>query len=83
MKHYGSLKKALHKYVRIDWEDAVAFSGWGDGKQGLEECETYGFVSSVTPTSVTVSGTRSGQEYNQHITIPMACIVKVTISSVE
>jgi hypothetical protein len=84
---YKSVKKYEEKRVSILWVDIVTHSGWY-GKTFIDTttcgCESVGFVSLIKRHKylgdyLTLSSTKSEDEYNQHITIPIACIRRINL----
>ena len=81
------IKGYLGKQVEVEWEDIVAWGGWvGASKMGTEGTKpahifTQGTCSWIGDNYITISATYGGEgeglEYNQHLTIPIGCILSI------
>lgn len=72
--------------LEVQWIDIIAWSGWTKVTENTPVvCKSYGFTLEIKESdgkkSVTISGTVAGSngssEFNQHITIPVDCIISV------
>ena len=77
--------KFFRKPVLVEWEDIVAWGGWVEAdnfpNEGQEpaKCVSHGTLTRITDTHITVSASRSGNDYNQHITIPLGVVTKLEL----
>lgn len=82
------VEKFYNKLVKVEWEDIVAWGGWVEAdnfpSEGQEpaKCVSYGSLTRITESHITVSGTRSGNDWNQHITIPLGVVTKLELLTV-
>lgn len=82
----------IGKIVKVQWLDIVGWSGWVDEKMEAEcvkkpeHCISWGYLSHVSGDAelpyVVVSGTygtNNPNQYNQHMSIPLGCIIDITL----
>lgn len=72
--------------LEVVWVDIVAWSGWTKVSENSPSvCTSYGFVLEEKESdgkkhvtlSATKAGTNGSTEFNQHITIPLDCIIAI------
>ena len=81
---------SLGEFYRIDWHDIVSGGGWVNIDQTMEThmCSSYGFLTTVSIGEKSVGGREfitlsatvgknGSSEYNQHISIPIGCILSI------
>lgn len=77
--------KFFRKPVWVEWLDIVAWGGWvGEDAfptEGQEPCVCYssGTLTRITDNHITISATKSGADWNQHITIPLGVVTKIEL----
>lgn len=86
-KTFKNLKKG--EFIRIDWHDIVTSGGWRTAEMKPEPacaCTSFGFYTGESDLhglkSIQISATKGingAVDYNQHITIPVATMVRVTV----
>jgi hypothetical protein len=80
-------KRYLGKRVSVLWVDIITSGGWltePNGNQKVYPCDSCGYVSGVFDNKalgpyLVLSATRGGDEYTQHISIPVGVIRKVSL----
>jgi hypothetical protein len=68
----------------IEWEDAVADSGWEETKKPeIHKCQTLGFIVAEDKDAICVAAAVSKKESNAKINIPKGWIQKIKRFKVE
>ena len=75
----------LGDFLRVEWDDIVAYSGWEEidnGGPGVSPhvCESYGFLTHQSAKFMTLSATKGMNDlvqYNQSISIPLGCVTDI------
>ncbi len=80
MKSETNKKKS--RVVRVIWHDAVAETGWISTEEAgkvcrIDRCTSIGYLVHQDPVRLVLACTKSEDEYNAIINIPINCILDV------
>ena len=73
------------RLVKVIWVDIIVSGGWVNKDKLAEEvskpfeCCSYGYLSQIAETYIVVSATKGGDEFNQHITIPLGVVKEIVL----